>query len=697
MSAELAILNKAKNESGHTVAAPYYDVDETKLDISEKIIGKDTTNIHNVFNDESCIATYQFNGDANDLSGNYNFTSNLVDYVDGNFHKAIEFNNINSLLTSTSLQPIFAQTDISISQWIKVKDFTSFEYIWNVGATVDNFAMTLYFNNDTIVFGLVDNEYNTHNLVVPIIKNNEWVHIAIVLNNTHSKLYINGTLAGENTDVFTRISITHGLFVGGWGTHIDLNKYTGQLNQMRIFNKILSNTEVKDLYNEYNIVSGYEGTYSTTDLHDIFNDGSAIATYTMDGNVKDLSGNYDGVATNINYAKGNFYGSRSSVFDGASNIDLLEHASAFESNNYSVSGFVTFNKLEGQRGIFNSFYYQASNVYWGIFIGYFGSALQVVHMNNGPWGLDEQLISLDCLIEDTKHFITITSNDAYVKIYADNILISEKQLPLAGWATTKAQKIGDLLTAQIEQLRIFNRALTESEINTLYTETLPRPISEDISDIFEDNSILAHYKFNNNAVDETANYNGTVLDTTYTTGKFNKGLELSGYGNSYLSIPLKLSTVSSISLWINFNNFDHRIGIYSEWWNSYDCCHNMWAAGGEIRTHTQHVCTSSGQTNDYRSNLKLDLNTWYNVTAIYDDTKHEVYIDGIKVIDGTIQAFTGGRNLRFGPYYQDVSVYPDRTLDGSIDQIRIFNKALSHKEVLDLYNEMPELKAVIQK
>ena len=59
-----------------------------------------------------------------------------------------------------------------------------------------------------------------------------------------------------------------------------------------------------------------------------------------------------------------------------------------------------------------------------------------------------------------------------------------------------------MLAGEIDQIRIFNKALSASEVTTLY----------------EENSLVASYRFEGNANDDTRNYDGTASNVTYEYG-----------------------------------------------------------------------------------------------------------------------------------------------------------------------------------
>ena len=61
------------------------------------------------------------------------------------------------------------------------------------------------------------------------------------------------------------------------------------------------------------------GCTNTVDLYNPFPDGGGVALYQLNGDAADVSGNYDGTATNVTYGAGQF--GQAGVFNG-SNSDV---------------------------------------------------------------------------------------------------------------------------------------------------------------------------------------------------------------------------------------------------------------------------------------------------------------------------------------------------------------------------------------
>ncbi len=77
----------------------------------------DTVDLYNPFPDGGGIALYQLNGDATDVSGNYDGTASNVTYGAGEFGQAGVFNGSSSYINTNLSLPF--NTAKTISMWFK--------------------------------------------------------------------------------------------------------------------------------------------------------------------------------------------------------------------------------------------------------------------------------------------------------------------------------------------------------------------------------------------------------------------------------------------------------------------------------------------------------------------------------------------------------------------------------------------------
>ncbi len=203
--------------------------------------------------------------------------------------------------------------------------------------------------------------------------------------------------------------------------------------------------------------------------------------------------------------------------------------------------------------------------------------------------------------------------------------------------------------------------------------------------------LVAAYGFNEGSgttlTDSSGNnLNGTIVGATWvSTGKYGKALSFNG-STSYVDLgnpaQLRLTGSMTVEAWINAAANPADDGQIVAKSND--------AAGWQVKTspdtgpHTFGVGvsgTSNSRTQRYSTTVRA-LNTWYHVAAVYDATAGtlSLYVNGVLnngTLSGTVpasqfdQAVNVNIGRRTGGYY----------FNGLIDEVRIYNRALSQSEV----------------
>jgi hypothetical protein len=200
------------------------------------------------------------------------------------------------------------------------------------------------------------------------------------------------------------------------------------------------------------------------------------------------------------------------------------------------------------------------------------------------------------------------------------------------------------------------------------------------------------------ATDSSGNGNdGTIIEATWTTGKNGGALSFNGI-NNYVSIPRLNNEEFSISAWFykNINDTAARDTIFGGYrWNSniqlregFDIRFNQ----GAPNTLKFILVTQDGSGNRTERIAQLNfvnsVGSWYHVTGTYNKSTGEqrLYINGqlintqVHLAGNTIVPLTTYSNMRIGQ-----STAGNNYFNGIIDDVRIYNRALSSKEVLDMF------------
>ena len=203
---------------------------------------KDTSVQNNI--NSGLVAFYPFNGNANDESGNgnngiVNGASLTADRF-GNGNKAYNFDGINDNIKTSNITFGGGQF-YSISFWVNLN--TSYasgfpqHYILDNG-TVSNFiAINTDFNQTA--FACLDKP-SPNNV-------NKWVNYVCIKNSTDLQIYIGGVLNSSSNLCNKNFSNTRNLVIGS--TNLDTEFTNGKIDDIRIYNRILTQQEIAWLAN----------------------------------------------------------------------------------------------------------------------------------------------------------------------------------------------------------------------------------------------------------------------------------------------------------------------------------------------------------------------------------------------------------------------------------------------------------------
>lgn len=312
------------------------------------------------------------------------------------------------------------------------------------------------------------------------------------------------------------------------------------------------------------------------------------------------------------------------------------------------------------------------------------------HITNTSWGGSE-IATTDAVNDGNWHFIVFVFSNPSMKIYSDSKFKGSADfignlLSSGGWQNGGV-KIGAYydnpiyFNGSMDDIRIYNRALSELEIQALYQEgdwTADPP-----------NELVADYPFNENANDESGNgNNGTVNGATPTADRFgNPGKAYSFNGaNNYIEIPHNQSLVPnqfSIQVWVKNNGSDEQYKhIVSKYYrDSYKMEGYVFQWRNDISSYLFSV--SNGPIEDHHIEYPCaSPGNWNHFVMTYDGNEAKLYANG--VLAGTL-AFKlkhSDMPLEIGRDYRSMHYF-----NGNIDDIRIYNKVLTESEIQALYHE----------
>ncbi|MHC4912688.1 MAG: LamG domain-containing protein [Planctomycetota bacterium] len=215
-------------------------------------------------------------------------------------------------------------------------------------------------------------------------------------------------------------------------------------------------------------------------------------------------------------------------------------------------------------------------------------------------------------------------------------------------------------------------------------------------------NLVAHWKLDEGegttAYDSAGNNNGTLNDApNWTTGQVDGALEFDGL-NDHVSIPNNAVTTTefTLSAWANpygpgGGEMEQNV-IFCQRDNTSGSNHCLIFLSTEVYYNLPYasarVKSSSGPRQDLEVPMK-DYNEWHHYTLTVDSSDLIFYIDGAEVVR-TTNAQSGGYVTSIDQVYIAKHWYAGRTeglFNGAIDEVRVYDRALSAVEVQQLYQD----------
>ena len=222
--------------------------------------------------------------------------------------------------------------------------------------------------------------------------------------------------------------------------------------------------------------------------------------------------------------------------------------------------------------------------------------------------------------------------------------------------------------------------------------------------------LVAYYPLDGNGNDLSGNNNNLVANGSLTYTQNNSGNSNSAChfpnGNDYFETPSSSWSLindfpqGSLSFWVKIDS-QYVSGHYFGIGNSFivkqkhgvgeDLFFGMQDGTTKIRMQLTGVFPS-GSGMDVVGNTSLTPNSWYHVVGTWDGVHHTLYVNNVQ--DGQILNSNGISNRPLPDYFSIGSIlyggngtttFPSGAY-GAMDDIGIWNRALSQQEITDLFN-----------
>jgi len=208
------------------------------------------------------------------------------------------------------------------------------------------------------------------------------------------------------------------------------------------------------------------------------------------------------------------------------------------------------------------------------------------------------------------------------------------------------------------------------------------------------NGLVGWWPFNGNANDESGNgNNGTVNGAILTSdrlGNANKAYSFDGVDDNILvnSNFYDISIPHTISMWVSINDIQ-MIGQYL--WNTTPHGGEAFVYNWYNTTNNVTYCLGNGASGwsiscgTQQTFLTNSNNIWYQYAMTYNNGIWQIYTNGILLDTFSSSNLPSGiYSLVFGDISPSLSTH--ESMNGKIDDIGIWNRALTQQEISNLYN-----------
>jgi len=450
-------------------------------------------------------------------------------------------NSLEFSLNSDYVQTEFTAADLNIDGnkprtielWAKTYSFTDKESLFAFGAPASSgrdFSLRTL-NSDNRwrlqLWGSYDLDFNYTSL-------NKWVHFAVVHDGSKTSIYADGVLLAEREQVLDTVSDQF-LTIAWWPYWSLPSTFNGRIREFRVWDKALSQSEILNniskqlLGNEPNLVAYWpldEGSgsdvlekVSATNSSLINNpdwvkDVPSSSEFFLNGHrvskVYSLDEYKNVTSSNISWLKEIQDFKTSLNFNGSPNYVLINNSNELNPGNITLSSWVKWNIDPGTGSPWATIVNKDGDNHYRLQHNSDNTAFEFgVRTVNGGRHVTGTTIPQ----QGVWYFVVGTYDGSFLKIYVNGILEGTTSLSGNLLISNTDVNIGRRVSGdryfngQIDEVRIYNRALNSEEIVENMYQEIKSPLS--------DNSLVAYYKFNEEsgdiAVDSSNNSNNASI------------------------------------------------------------------------------------------------------------------------------------------------------------------------------------------
>jgi beta-lactam-binding protein with PASTA domain len=590
--------------------------------------------------------------------------------LEGKMGGALSFDGIDDYVTCGTFNPSAATGKLTISLWAKWNGQpTGFQGLiakrefWGDGKTMwciemakDTGAVRFFRESSVVIGG------------APVLPIGQWAHVAVSFDGTTATMYINGDPTGSGP--FSFPSYTEATVEFGAAQRDGLNAFNGVLDDIRLYDQALSQKEIQTL-------AGHSTTPPSPS-----SDGLAAhwkLDETQGTTAFDSMGKYNGALTGNPawQATGGKIGG-GLKFDGID--DYISIPKVAEGQELTYSLWLNQTVIgAGMVALIDTKQWIVGSVHFELRDGHPKVGINPIVTDSTD--LDAPTFTLPA---GEWHHVAVTKSASAVDLYADGKPAAHRGLTgpaavilgdatIGAWSSPWAG-LERRFNGTLDDIQMYTRALTESEIKTVMTGSQAAPDTNAPAP-------LAHWTFDETAgrtaADSAGKCNGVLTGGPVwqpSGGKSGGALKFDG-SNDVVVTDFVLDPAAgafSVFAWVKGGTAGQVIVSQDGAAGGVD-----WLATDSAGRLMTAPVGSGRFAKSLISDKPITDGQWHEVGLVWDGTSRTLYVDGTSVATdkaGAAASSKGGLNIGAGKNLTAGTFW-----SGLIDDVRIYDKAMTPK------------------
>ena len=533
-----------------------------------------------------------------------------------------------------------------------------------------------------------------------------WHHYLITINDgVEDVVYI------DNVEVASITSFSGSMGNGSKEVQIgrrgDGNYFIGDIDEVRIFNRVLSDAEISRLY-QAGIVQ--VKSVNKNGLVGAWNFDEGRGTQAGDISVNGYSGTLNGNTSWVAGRRGtalNFDGNGDYVNLGApSGLAGLQVP-------VTITGWFKLSSSGSFRTVYGAYLATSAGRLWSMVRIDSGVLKYYTTISSGSiqsYGTFTPTVG-------EWHFFSVTVSGSVssptISITLDDQTQSSSLAALSSTPNTsvdiyiggnQSHPTTEGFVGTIDDIKVYNRALSDDEVQGIYKSSATTINTNTTSGSSLESGLVGYWSFNGADLTDKVydrsgqDNNGTVVggatSSVKTIGKVGQGVLFDGV-NDYItagtSNTLNASSSITLAVWVkstfNFSSQTNKmLPIISRMQTSSPYKGYEIGIGGNYLSSDNKAYFHLGGS--YSSNVLIGTTSindgeWHLLVGTYDGTNASIYVDGVAQNSG---ARTNNLDISGEPFDMGANYNRTAFFTGSGDEMRVYNRALSADEVTQLYN-----------